>query len=1544
MTTIDWRAIRPYKGSRSRGFQQLCVELAMGEKSQNANFRIPGDPDGGVDCYEILEDGAERGWQAKYFESLGDSQFSQMDESVRTALMRHPRLTRYIICMPQDLADPRIEGRAYAQDRWNRHVAKWTQWAKKRGMDVEFEMWGESWLVSLLTKGKNAGRRFYWFNDSVFDQEWFEARLREAIETADDRYTPELHIELDVAEQIQCFGRTHSSFDRVKHQAVGIRRRIGFLLYPHHMEGKEIPCDGLDAVKESVQRVLDEFSALEPSASGSVPIRAILEKLSAVMPLLETARRSAGISAAKHSGRNSEAGHLFRHTNNPYLQIERGLIALQNELGRTESQLTRMERLFNAHVLVLKGEAGVGKTHLMCDFTANQVKSGSPALLLMGQQFTNTSTPWSQLLPIIGMSEEAIDDFIGGLEEAGRASGFRALLLIDAINEGQGREIWGSHLSAFLSRLADSEWIAVVLSIRTSYEETLIPNKVRDSAVFLTHHGFEGHEYEAAKKFFEHYGIEFQSAPILTPEYRNPLYLKTICRGLHFSGNARLPRGSSGITFAFQLFAEAVNARLAERLNYDRRDNLVRKALERIATHFWENGNYWLTRQTVAKLVNQILPDREYSRSLFRGLLDEGILSADLRRCPEGGKEEVVYPSYERFGDIIVADRVIADYQRRKSAMGMLGRLRRVVVRSYMRIRRLFGLSFSKSSTTIGGVPFLESKGRILSLGVLEALCIQVPEQTGHELVQVAPEFLSEPGIGRAFEGSIIWRRLDAFTEDTYRVWNQVISPRGFGTDRIEILLTVSAIPGHPFNAGFLDNMMREIPMADRDAWWSTKIHNDWGSEGPIDRLVDWAREVSPTIDVDEQVVDLSAITLSWFLTSSNRFLRDAATKALISLLDGRFTSVRKLVQRFADVDDPYVLERLYAVAYGVSMRSRNVEGVCSLAQSVFERVFSSEAPPVHILLRDYARGVVERGAQLGADFKFDMKKVRPPYRSDWPVIPTQAAVQKLLEQMRPREGDSEIRNPGWYSIESSVLHWDFARYIIGTNSSNESRDWLSLCINKERWRPSTERREELLAEFGQAEHAALDAYESAAPPILEILRPATRWTEANDDHLEAQFSDYRQKRDEAHQSFLAALSHEHRKRWELLDEDRPGFSLKLIQRYVLTRVLDLGWTTDRFDTFDKYVNYRGEYSRSERKAERIGKKYQWIAYHEILAYISDHFQFSQEWGRQKYEGPWQIGIRDIDPSVPLVSTSEQYKEDSVETANAWWAPTTYSNWRPDLPIHNWIKNTCDLPDISTGLVVNDPISPNETWISCHSFQIFREPHPADQETFGVERREVWFRRVACLVPEDMAREFMDWVMSDQFTKNNWQLSVPRIDGSGVFLGEHCWSPASVQQEEEGTGSIEWRISPESETYAVQIPVVTHSMSGNGYDCSIEADEVEVHLPSRTIVDECELIWSGIGGDYLSRNAEVVAFDPSMHESGPGTLLIRSDILEKYLSDHNQDLCWVVTGEKQTIGTLGQPYGWVESRGVFLYEDRKVRGRSRARYRRTSVDTEIPAE
>lgn len=78
-------------------------------------------------------------------------------------------------------------------------------------------------------------------------------------------------------------------------------------------------------------------------------------------------------------------------------------------------------------------------------------------------------------------------------------------------------------------------------------------------------------------------------------------------------------------------------------------------------------------------------------------------------------------------------------------------------------------------------------------------------------------------------------------------------------------------------------------------------------------------RAVSDQDAIEDRVAHLSAIILGWMLTASNRFVRDRATNGLISLLSHRLDAVRTLVERFRDVDDPYVCERIYAVAYGVA-------------------------------------------------------------------------------------------------------------------------------------------------------------------------------------------------------------------------------------------------------------------------------------------------------------------------------------------------------------------------------------------------------------------------------------------------------------------------------------------------------------------------------------------------------------------------------------------------------------------------------------------------
>ena len=122
--------------------------------------------------------------------------------------------------------------------------------------------------------------------------------------------------------------------------------------------------------------------------------------------------------------------------------------------------------------------------------------------------------PGQQLLQQVDLSQSSAEEFVGALEAAAQASGCRALVMIDALNEGNGWKIWPAHLPSFLARLEKSPWIGVILSVRSSYEETVIPESVRAKAAIVTHHGFDGHEFDATRTFFAHHGLESPSTPI----------------------------------------------------------------------------------------------------------------------------------------------------------------------------------------------------------------------------------------------------------------------------------------------------------------------------------------------------------------------------------------------------------------------------------------------------------------------------------------------------------------------------------------------------------------------------------------------------------------------------------------------------------------------------------------------------------------------------------------------------------------------------------------------------------------------------------------------------------------------------------------------------------------------------------------------------------------------------------------------------------------------------------------------------------------------
>ena len=132
--TLRWQDIKSFNSSQNNAFEELVCQLAREESIEDRKeYHRVAAPDGGVEAYCVLENGDEYGWQAKYFSSMGTSQWRQLEESFKTALRTHPKLAKYFICIPLDRQDPRREQQAWFMDRWNEKTKAWADYAKSQG-------------------------------------------------------------------------------------------------------------------------------------------------------------------------------------------------------------------------------------------------------------------------------------------------------------------------------------------------------------------------------------------------------------------------------------------------------------------------------------------------------------------------------------------------------------------------------------------------------------------------------------------------------------------------------------------------------------------------------------------------------------------------------------------------------------------------------------------------------------------------------------------------------------------------------------------------------------------------------------------------------------------------------------------------------------------------------------------------------------------------------------------------------------------------------------------------------------------------------------------------------------------------------------------------------------------------------------------------------------------------------------------------------------------------------------------------------------------
>jgi hypothetical protein len=126
----------------------------------------------------------------------------------------------------------------------------------------------------------------------------------------------------------------------------------------------------------------------------------------------------------------------------------------------------------------------------------------------LGQQFAQ-GNPWEQLIGSLGLPTWPRDELLGVLDEEGEAHGAGTLILVDAINEGAGANLWKHHLAGFLEELAPHKHIAAVIACRTEYLPYAIPKPVFDASPRVQLRGFMtfAEQEAAAVQYLDQRGI-----------------------------------------------------------------------------------------------------------------------------------------------------------------------------------------------------------------------------------------------------------------------------------------------------------------------------------------------------------------------------------------------------------------------------------------------------------------------------------------------------------------------------------------------------------------------------------------------------------------------------------------------------------------------------------------------------------------------------------------------------------------------------------------------------------------------------------------------------------------------------------------------------------------------------------------------------------------------------------------------------------------------------------------------------------------------------
>jgi hypothetical protein len=337
-------------------------------------------------------------------------------------------------------------------------------------------------------------------------------------------------------------------------------------------------------------------------------------------------------------------------------------------------------------------------------------------------------------------------------------------------------------------------------------------------------------------------------------------------------------------------------------------------------------------------------------------------------------------------------------------------------------------------------------------------------------------------------------------------------------------------------------------------------------------------------------------------------------------------------------------------------------------------------------------------------------------------------------------------------------------------------------------------------------------------------------------------------------------------------DDNHPDYIAT--SRAIMDRMISLGYDPDRFQPIDQNLRSHSRLGQENRKVDRYGKKFGWIAYFEMWGWRSDNNLLPD----------WRSDQRSSDADIDLTF------------------PVKEKSWIPTLPelftgspnkIADWILEG-PTPDYSSLLQISDVDKVAGNWVLLDGFIV---------ETAQTDHRQIFTFLRGVFVHKVNVEQLLKTFESMEYPGNDL---IPRPpERHYIYAGEMTFEdppglPGLAHSEKE-SDEISYKISKDqwsARGVPIELPVQVYAWESYHSELNTSGG---VSFPSVRLCQSLGLSYRpgqlelcddiGVASLYRKLDTEDISLRGQV-------AYLRADLLQRYLDETDQSLVWLMWGER----------------------------------------------